>query len=104
MVFAVYTTETFDKEVEKLEKDAQDRIQKLFLQLKDNPYVGDQLKFRFFREKRLDEKRIYYLVYEDLNLVLMVGVSGKKDQQKTIDFIGRYFDDFRRLAEDLANN
>lgn len=104
MVYAVYTTEMFDEEVEKLEKDEQDRVKKLFLQLKNNPYVGDQLRYRFFREKRLDEKRAYYLVYDDLNLVLMVGISGKKDQSKTIDFLAKYFDEFRNLAEKLVNS
>ena len=103
MVYAVYTTESFDKEVEKLEKDEQDRIVKFFLKLKDNPFLGDQLKYKFFREKRIDEKRIYYLVYEDLSLVLFVGVSGKKDQQKTIEFIVKYFDEFRIYAERLIN-
>jgi mRNA-degrading endonuclease RelE of RelBE toxin-antitoxin system len=102
MAYAVYTTESFDKEVEKLEKDEQVRVEKLFLQLKENPYVGDQLRYRFFREKRIDEKRIYYFVYDDLNLVLLVGISGKKDQQKTLNYLVRYFNEFREYAEKLS--
>lgn len=104
MGYAVYTTETFDKEVEELDNDKQERIRKLFLQLKDNPFVGDQIRFKFFREKRIDEKRVYYLVYDDLQLVLMVGLSGKKDQKKTINHIAGHFVEFRRYAEKLAND
>lgn len=41
MTHAVYTTKSFDKEAEKLSYGIQKRIQKIFLQIKDNPYVGD---------------------------------------------------------------
>lgn len=40
-----------------LESDKQARVRKLFLQLRDNPHVGDQIRYKFFREKRIDEKR-----------------------------------------------
>ena len=55
------------KYIEKLSESDRQIIYKLFLQLKENPYVGDAIRFRFFREKRLREKRIYFLVYEDFN-------------------------------------
>ena len=60
--YKVFTTEGFDKEKGKLTKEEEKRVEKIFLQLKDNPYVGDQLRYRFLREKRIKEKRIYYLV------------------------------------------
>lgn len=93
--YAVYTTENFDKEVAKLSQEEQKRIQKIFLQLRNNPYVGDQLRYKFFREKRLREKRIYYLVYDELLAVLIVAISGKKTQQETIDYIIKYLDEYR---------
>ena len=104
MVYSVHISETFEKEVLELGKDKQERIGKLYFHLKDNPYVGDQLKFKFFREKRLDEKRIYYLVYDDLKVVLMVAVSGKKDQQETINYIINHLNEFKEYAEKLADN
>jgi len=79
MVYTVYTTESFDKETAKLPQNDKERIKKIFLQLKENPYVGDQLQYRYLREKRIKEKRIYYLVYDDLQAVLVVAISGKKD-------------------------
>ena len=58
MGYSVYTTESFNREMIKLSKVEQERITKIFLQLKDNPYTGDQLRYRHLREKRLGEKRI----------------------------------------------
>ncbi|MEK6811868.1 MAG: hypothetical protein AABX96_05135 [Nanoarchaeota archaeon] len=102
--YLVYTTETFDKEVLKLSKDEQERIDGLYKQLKKNPYVGDQLRYKHFREKRLREKRIYYLVYDHLHSVLLVTIGGKKDQQATIDHIIDYFDEYQIYLEKLIKN
>ena len=70
--------------------------------LAENPFIGDQLSYPFLRERRIREKRVYYLIYEDLQLVLLVAVSGKKDQQATIDHIKNNLDEFRAEAEKAA--
>ncbi len=101
MTYKVYTTDKFDKEISKLSDEEQRRVQKIFLQLKENPYVGDQIRYNHFREKRLREKRIYYLVYDDLQSVLIVAINGKKTQQETIDKIIKYFDEYRIYMEKL---
>ena len=56
--------------------------------------MGDSLGYRFFREKRVGGKRVYYLVYEDLKAVLMVAISDKKTQQETIDEIKSRLQDY----------
>lgn len=104
MVYAVYTTESFDKEVEKLPADDQEILQKMFLKIKENPYTSDQLRYKHLREKRIRERRIYFLVYDDLQAVLIVAISGKKDQQATINHIVDYFDEYRIYLERLLNN
>ena len=100
MAYAVYTTESFEKETKKLSQFDKERIQKIFLQLKENPYVGDQIRFRFLREKRIDEKRIYYLIYDNLMAVLAVAFGGKKAQQETIDEIIKTLPEFKRYIEE----
>ena len=50
----------------------------------------------------MKEKRVYFLIYEDLKLVLLVATSGKKDQQATIDHIKNNLDEFRKVAKDIA--
>ena len=102
MTYAVYTTERFEKKIDKLSDADKEIIQKICLQLKDNPYVGDAIRYQFFREKRIREKRIYYLVYDDLNVVLVVAFGGKKTQQDTIDEIVRLFPEFRIYAKKLV--
>lgn len=104
MVYVVYTTDSFEKELECLNPSDKEIIQKIYLQLKENPYVGDQIRYRFFREKRLREKRLYFLVYDDISLVLVVAFGDKKAQQETIDEIIKLFPEFRRYAENLINN
>lgn len=56
----------------------------MFQKLKNNPYVDDQIRYKFFREKRIKEKRIYYLIYEDLQIVLIVAFRGKKHNNKRL--------------------
>lgn len=99
MAYAVYTTDSFEKETEKVPESDKEIINKIFLQLRENPYVGDQIRYRFFREKRLREKRIYYLVYDDLSAVLAVAFGGKKAQQETIDEIIKFLPEFRKYLE-----
>lgn len=101
--YAVYTTETFDRQMSKLSKCMSQKITKLFNQLKENPYVGDQLRYKHLREKRLREKRLYYLVYDDINTVLVIALSSKKNQQATIDHIVKHFDKYRYYMQNLLN-
>lgn len=104
MKYEVYRTERFDKEAEKLSRDENNRIDKVITrQLEENPYVGDQLQIKILREKRLDEKRIYYLVFDDLKAVLMIAISGKKAQQKIIDFIIENINNYRDYLKERMN-
>ena len=103
MVYAVYTTESFEKEIENISNSDKEIIKKIFLQLKENPYVGDAVSYKFFREKRLREKRIYYLVYDDLSAVLVVAFGGKKAQEETIDEIIKYLPKFREYLKKIIS-
>ena len=103
MDYSVYTTESFEKEIEKLSDSEKKIIKKMYLQLKENPYVGDAIKYSFFREKRLREKRIYYLIYDDLSAVLMIALGGKKAQQETIDEIIKELPEFKKYMKKLLD-
>ena len=101
MTYAVYVTETFNTEIKNISGIEKEKIIKIFLQLKKNPYVGDQIKYRFFREKRIKEKRIYYLIYDDLLSVLVVAFGGKKAQQQTINKIINYLPEFKKYLRNI---
>lgn len=97
----VLETDSFSKLFETLEWDEKEWVKKIILQLKANANVGKPLGFKWFREKQFKGKRLYYLVYNNLNKVLLVGFGGKKEQQKIINHIlanrGRY----RKFVENI---
>ena len=101
MTYAVYTTGRFEKEIEKLSELDKEIISKIIIKLKDNPYVGDSIRYNFFREKRIREKRFYFLVYDDLSAILVVAFSGKKAQQDTIDEIISLLPEYKKYIEQL---
>lgn len=100
MDFKVFRTSTFEKEFSKLAKTEQVAIEKFEKKLVESPYLGKPLGYDFLREKKLNGKRVYYLIYQDLIIVLMVAVSGKKAQQATIDSIRGNFDFYRELVKE----
>ncbi|MDO8625273.1 MAG: type II toxin-antitoxin system RelE/ParE family toxin [Candidatus Diapherotrites archaeon] len=84
MHWRVLTTREFDAAFEKLDRSIRPQIEKEIAQLESNPLVGKPLGYRFFREKKAGKHRMYYLIYEELVIVFVVGLSDKKGQQKAI--------------------
>jgi len=99
--YKVYHSSRFDKELDKFPDDFRDIVNKIEDQLVDNPYVGSPLSVKWFREKRVGKRRVYYLIYEDLGVVFMVAISEKKNQQKVINTIKLLLDFFRSEIENL---
>ena len=101
--YKIFHSARFDKELLKFNKNFQDRVDKMENQLVENPYMGNPLNVKWFREKRYEKWRIYYLIYEDLKSVFMVAISEKKDQQKIINTIRLLFDFFKEEVEKLLD-
>ncbi len=103
MPYKVYATPEFDRLFEELSKDDQIEIDKLTKEeLPKNPYQGDPLGFKFLREKKIKGKRVYFLIYDDYVLVLMVAIGDKKTQKKDIAQIKMNRKVYLKLAEDLS--
>jgi len=94
--YQIYATQEFLNDYGKLSKAERERIDKIREQLKIDPYVGRSLGYKFFREKRIGGKRIYFLIYEDAVIVLVVAISDKKAQQVTIDKIKMAFELYKK--------
>ena len=101
--YKVYHSAEFDEKLNKFDSAFQRRVDKIEDQLVENPYVGDPLNVKWFREKRVEGFRVYFLVYEDLKAVFMVSISGKKNQQKVINTIKLLLDFFREEIEKLID-
>ena len=103
MSYKVYRSQSFKRELSKFDKNFQNRVDKIEDELFENPYSGKPLGVRWFREKRYESNRIYYLIYEKLSSVIMVAISGKKDQQKVINTIRWMSDFFEEELKKLIN-
>ena len=105
-MYKVFRTDEFEKLMSKmLTKVQQESVSNIEDEISNVGFTGKPLGYKFLREKRVGGgKRIYFLVYENLNAALMVSVSDKKTQQETIDKIKEYLPEFRRLMEKLVKS
>ena len=94
----------FDRDLSKFSVNFQNQVDKIENQLVENPYVGRPLNVEWFREKKIEKHRIYYIIYKNLESVFMVAISEKKDQQKVINTIKLLFDFFKNEIEKLIED
>lgn len=102
MAYSVYHSTTFNTALEKFPKEFKLWLDKIEEQLVQNPYVGAPLQVPWFREKKHGKYRAYYLIYEDLKAVYFVGMSDKKDQQKSINTIFMLLEYFKEEIRNLV--
>ena len=73
------------------------RIEKKLLKLKEDPYQGKPLGYEWFRELKLNGKRIYFLIYDKTQKIGLVAISDKNTQQATIDEIKSKLKEYEEL-------
>ena len=102
-MYDIYETSTFTKQKRKLLSKAETiQYENTLKRLKNNPFQGDALGRKYFRELKIKGKRLYFLIYEDLVLVLFIALSDKKTQQSTIDAIKRMMPLYYEIAKKYA--
>ena len=84
--YVVYATDTFKKLYSALDNNEKIWIDKIKSSLEESP-TGKILHFRWFREKKYLNKRLYYLVDDQNKRILLVSFASKKEQQNIINFI-----------------
>ncbi len=101
-MFRVFKSPKFQKRTEKLlSKQEQTQLEKFIQKLKEGNILGKPLYGQSLKEFKLSGKRIYYLVYNDLAIILFVNASNKKFQQETINEIKYMLPTFKKYAYDL---
>lgn len=95
----VLSTKEFDTWERILSREHAHEINDIINQLKKDLKTGKPLGYPYFREKKFGQYRIYFLVYEDINTVLLVTISDKKAQQDTIDHIKENLDHYYELIK-----
>ena len=101
MTYSIYHSSTFDIKLEQFPKDFKEWLDKIEDQLIENPYVGDHIRVPWFREKKKGKFRIYYLIYDEIKAVYLIGISEKKDQQRVINTIWLLIDYYREEIRNL---
>src|SRR3989344_8472361 len=101
--YAVFRTPIFSEKISLFSDNYIKQVDKIEDQLEENPYVGRPLRTKWFREKRLNGWRVYYLIYEELKSVYIITLSDKKDQQKTINTIKMFLERYKKEIEDLIH-
>lgn len=101
--YNVYTTDEFDKDFEKLDQSIQQQIKNEIDQLEINPYVGKPLGYSFFREKKVQGYRFYYLIYDEYVVVFVVALSDKKDQRQIIGAIRHFIPFYKEEIKKKLN-
>jgi len=102
-MYKIFTTEEFDKLFSKLDKSIQVRINNEIEQLQETPYVGKPLGYKFFREKRAEGYRFYFLIYEEYVVVFVITLSDKKGQQDAINKIKSLIPTYRQEIKKKLN-
>ena len=86
-MFSVFISSNYKRKLEKLEGSDYKRIINIELSLKQNPYSGKPLGYKFFREKKFDGKRLIFIIYEQHKSIFLITITDKKIQQQEIDLI-----------------
>ncbi len=103
-MFRVFRSEWYDKKFDNLTKAERDRVNNFEQKLKEEPYSGKPLGYKFFREKKFNGKRLLFLVYEDLQAVFLVTITDKRIQQNVIDLIKGSLDKYKEVIEKLTKS
>ena len=99
LMVRVLSTKEFDAWERLLPKEYRQQIKQIIKELKKSYDTGKPLGYPFFREKKLGKYRIYFLVYEGVDTVLLITISDKKTQQDTIDKIKKDLDFYKDLIK-----
>lgn len=105
MSYRVFRSNYFEKTIRKILTNEELNELDVFIKyLKKGIIRGKPLSYTFLRKKKIKEKRIYFLVYREIGIILFVTASTKKYQKTVIKKIKLFFDDYRELAYYFYNN
>ncbi|MBS3168719.1 hypothetical protein J4216_06330 [Candidatus Woesearchaeota archaeon] len=104
-IYEVYTTREFDEDFNKLDNSEKLRVRKIIMQLSlRGDEIGKPLSgLSFFREKKFEGKRLYFLVYKDIFIILAIAIGNKKVQQATINRILIDLSEYQQYVFNIFN-
>ena len=103
-MYRVFRSEWCDQKLSKLDLFEQERVMKFEQALKNQPYTGKPLGYKFFREKKFNGNRLLFLIYEEHKCVFLITITNKKAQQQEIDLIKANLDVYKAELEMIIKN
>lgn len=103
-MYEVFRTEIYLKRRDSLDLLEKEMMLKFEQKLKQIPYSGRPLGYTFFREQKIHDKRLLYLIYEEYQAIFLITITNKKYQQKEIDFVKRNFDLYKQEMKRIISN
>ena len=101
MEFTIINTDEFAKSIKELSKDVRIVFNKKIKSLNDNPYQGKPLGTKWFRELRYRKYRVYFEIFDEKKILLLVGISQKKNQKEIINILKKNSEVFRKMVEKI---
>jgi mRNA-degrading endonuclease RelE of RelBE toxin-antitoxin system len=101
--FRVFRSKHYKNKLLKIDKSEKDIIMKFEQSLKEQPFSGKPLGYNFFREKKIHNKRVLFLVYEEHKCIFLITITDKKAQQHEIDLIKENLQLYKKELENLLN-
>ncbi|MFH0714793.1 MAG: hypothetical protein V1847_03990 [Candidatus Diapherotrites archaeon] len=99
--FKVLETAMFLKIISGLDLREGEWVEKMKTQLSENPFAGKPLRFDWFREKKFEDKRLYYLVSRTNKTVILFSFGNKKGQRKFLHEAFSNKDELLRLLNGI---
>ncbi len=102
-MYRFFRSEAYEKRFTKLDTAEQRRVINLEQQIKENPFTSKPLGYPFLREKRINGgKRILFIIYEELQIILFAKIATKRDQQDMIDDLKEHLKTYQEKVRALA--
>ena len=99
-MFDIYRSDWYQKKLDALERVERDRVMVFEQHLKNEPFSGKPLSYKFIREKKFNGNRLIFLIYEELKSILLVTITDKKRQKEDIHFIKAHLSEYKVAIED----
>ena len=104
-MFEVYYFPTFERDAKKILTPTERDLVEKYIIKNLQPHgdtSGDPLTYDFFREFKIKGKRVYFLVYKEIAIIILVTLSkNKKDQQNVINKIKNNLEFYKQYAYTL---
>ncbi len=100
-MFRVFRSGNYKKKLDKLDHSDYKIVINFEQALKEQPYSGKPLGYRFFREKRFNGKRLIFLVYDQHKSIFLITITNKKLQKYEVNLIKANLDIYKEELENI---